>query len=48
MNTALRYRTGALRIIFYNFFAAKVQNSTNAVDEIGFAIGQTYTTRQSG
>lgn len=48
MNTATGIATGALAIIFYNFFAAKVQNITNAVDEIGFAIGQTYTTKHLG
>jgi biopolymer transport protein ExbB len=48
MNTACGIATGALAIIFYNFFAAKVQNITNAVDEIGFAIGQTYTKKHLG
>jgi len=43
LNTATGIATGALAIISYNFFAQKVQNITNAVDEIGFAIGQTYT-----
>lgn len=45
INTASGIATGALAIISYNFFAQKVQNITNAVDEIGFAIGQTYTTK---
>jgi biopolymer transport protein ExbB len=48
LNTACGIATGALAIIFYNFFAQKVQNITNAVDEIGFAIGQTYTKTHVG
>lgn len=43
LNTATGIATGALAIIFYSFFAQKVQNITNAVDEVGFAIGQSYT-----
>jgi biopolymer transport protein ExbB len=42
MNTAMGIATGALAIIVYNFFAAKVQDITNAVGEVGFAVGQTY------
>jgi len=45
INTASGIGTGALAIISYNYFAAKVEDITNAVDEIGFAIGQTYTTK---
>jgi len=45
INTATGIATGAMAIIFYNYFAAKVEDITNAVDEIGFAIGQTYTTK---
>lgn len=45
INTASGIGTGALAIISYNFFAQKVQNITNAVDEVGFAVGQTYTTK---
>lgn len=48
LNTATGIATGALAIIFYNFFAQKVQNITNAVDEIGFSIGQTYTKTHEG
>jgi biopolymer transport protein ExbB len=48
LNTACGIATGALSIIFYNFFAQKVQNITNAVDEVGFAIGQTYTKTHTG
>ena len=43
LNTATGIATGALAIISYTFFSQKVQNITNAVDEVGFAIGQTYT-----
>ena len=45
MNTAMGIGTGAAAIIAYSFFSGKVQNITNAVNEIGFAIGQTFTTR---
>ncbi|MDD4922523.1 MAG: MotA/TolQ/ExbB proton channel family protein, partial [Bacteroidales bacterium] len=38
INTASGIGTGALAIIFYNYFAAKIENITNAVDEVGFAI----------
>lgn len=48
MNTAMGIGTGALAIISYSFFSAKVQNITNAVDEVGFAIGQTYTKKHLG
>ena len=42
MNTAMGIMTGALAIIVYNYFSSKVENITNAVDEVGFAIGQTF------
>lgn len=45
MNTALGIGTGAVAIIFYNYFQGKVKNITDAVNEVGFAIGQTYTTK---
>lgn len=47
MNTAMGIGTGALAIIAYGFFSGKVQNITHAVNEIGFAIGQTFTTRDN-
>lgn len=47
MNTAMGIGTGALAIIFYNVFSQKVQAITNAVNEIGFAIGQTYSKKHS-
>lgn len=43
MNTAMGIGTGAVAIISYGYFSGKVQSITNAVDEVGFAIGQTYT-----
>ncbi len=46
MNTAMGIGTGAAAIIAYGFFSGKVQNITTAVNEIGFAIGQTFTTRK--
>jgi biopolymer transport protein ExbB len=48
MNTAMGIATGALAIIFYNVYSQQVQNITNAVDEIGFAVGQTYTKKHLG
>lgn len=47
MNTAMGIGTGAAAIIAYGYFSAKVQNITNAVNEIGFTIGQTFTTRKN-
>ncbi|MFV0469022.1 MAG: MotA/TolQ/ExbB proton channel family protein [Dysgonomonas sp.] len=44
-NTAMGIGTGALAIISYSYFSGRVQEMTNAVDEVGFAIGQTYTTK---
>ncbi|NDW17945.1 MotA/TolQ/ExbB proton channel family protein [Dysgonomonas sp. 216] len=42
MNTAMGIGTGAAAIISYGYFSARVQTITNAIDEVGFAIGQTY------
>lgn len=47
MNTAMGIGTGAAAIIAYGYFSGKVENITNAVNEIGFAIGQTFTTRKN-
>ena len=47
MNTAMGIGTGAVAIIAYGFYSGKVQNITNAVNEIGFTIGQTFTTRKN-
>ncbi len=48
LNTALGIATGALAIISYTYFSGRIQDMTNAVDEIGFAIGQTYTEKHGG
>jgi len=42
MNTAMGIGTGALAIISYNYFAGKVKDITDAVNEVAYAIGQTY------
>ena len=42
VNTALGIATGALAIIMYAFFSGKVDNMTYAIDEMGFALTQTY------
>ena len=42
VNTALGIATGALAIIMYAFFTGKIDNMTYAIDEMGFAITQTY------
>lgn len=43
MNTAMGIGTGAVAIISYGYFSSRVHTMTNAVDEVGFAIGQTFT-----
>ena len=48
MNTAMGIGTGALAIISYSYFSGRVEDMTNAVDEVGFAIGQTYTQKHGG
>jgi len=42
VNTALGIATGAAAIISYSYFSGKVDNMTFAIDEMGFAITQTY------
>lgn len=42
MNTAMGIGTGALAIIAYNYFAGIVKDITDAVNEVAYAIGQTY------
>ncbi|MDR0546335.1 MAG: MotA/TolQ/ExbB proton channel family protein [Dysgonamonadaceae bacterium] len=42
INTATGIATGALAIIFYAFFSGKIDNMTYAIDEMGFALTQTY------
>ena len=48
MNTAMGIGTGAAAIVSYGYFSAKVTTISNAVDEVGFAIGQTYTQKHLG
>ncbi|MDR1563027.1 MAG: MotA/TolQ/ExbB proton channel family protein [Dysgonamonadaceae bacterium] len=42
VNTATGIATGALAIIAYSFFSGKIDNMTYAIDEMGFALTQTY------
>jgi len=42
VNTAFGIATGALAIISYAFFTGKIDNMTYAIDEMGFALTQTY------
>lgn len=48
MNTALGIGTGALAIIAYTYFNGRITTMTNAVDEIGFAIGQSFVKLHGG
>ncbi|MEA4918512.1 MotA/TolQ/ExbB proton channel family protein [Proteiniphilum sp.] len=48
MNTALGIGTGALAIITYTYFNGRITTMTNAIDEIGFAIGQSFIKRHGG
>ena len=42
VNTAFGIATGAMAIITYAFFTGKIDNMTYAIDEMGFALTQTY------
>ncbi|MDR3327567.1 MAG: MotA/TolQ/ExbB proton channel family protein [Prevotellaceae bacterium] len=42
INTASGIATGALAIISYSFFSGKVDNMTYAIEEVSFALSQTY------
>ncbi|MDR3219210.1 MAG: MotA/TolQ/ExbB proton channel family protein [Dysgonamonadaceae bacterium] len=42
VNTATGIATGALAIISYSYFSGKIDNMTYAIDEMGFALTQTY------
>ncbi|MDR3340621.1 MAG: MotA/TolQ/ExbB proton channel family protein [Candidatus Symbiothrix sp.] len=42
VNTASGILTGALAIISYSYFSGKIDNMTYAIDEMGFALTQTY------
>lgn len=48
MNTACGIGTGAIAIISYTYLTGRIANMTNAVDEVGFAIGQTYMDTHGG
>lgn len=48
LNTAMGIATGALAIITYTYFSGRVQTITNAVDEIGFAVGQAFVKNHGG
>ncbi len=48
MNTAMGIGTGALAIISYTYFSGRIQDMTNAVDEVGFSIGQTFVDKHGG
>ncbi|HBK30047.1 MAG TPA: flagellar motor protein MotA [Porphyromonadaceae bacterium] len=47
VNTAFGILTGALAIIAYNYFTAKIDNITYAIDEIGFSIVNVFQARHS-
>jgi Biopolymer transport proteins len=47
VNTAFGILTGAFAIIAYNYFTAKIDNITYAIDEIGFSIVNVFQTRHS-
>ena len=42
VNTAFGIATGAVAIIAYSFFTGKIDNMTYAIDEMSFALTQTY------
>lgn len=48
MNTAMGIGTGAVAIVSYNYFSGRVKDITDAVNEIAFAMGQTYTSKHGG
>ena len=45
VNTAFGILTGALAVIAYNYFSAKIDNISYAIDEIGFAITGVFQSR---
>ena len=45
VNTAFGILTGALAVIAYNYYSAKIDNITYAIDEIGFAITGVFQSR---
>jgi biopolymer transport protein ExbB len=42
VNTANGIGTGALAIIAYSYFSGKIDNMTYAIDEMGFALTETF------
>ncbi|MCE5206259.1 MAG: MotA/TolQ/ExbB proton channel family protein [Porphyromonadaceae bacterium] len=47
VNTAFGILTGAFAIISYNYFSAKIDNITYAIDEIGFSIVNVFQSRHA-
>jgi len=45
INTGLGIGTSAVAIIFYNYFTNKIDSITYGIDEAGYSIVQTFTTR---
>lgn len=45
INTGLGIGTSAIAIIFYNYFTNKIDSITYGIDEAGYSIVQTFTTR---
>lgn len=42
INTAFGIATGALAVVSYNYYSAKIDNITYCIDEVGFSIVQTF------
>ena len=45
INTALGIGTSAVAIIFYNYFTSKIDSITYGIDEAGYSIVQTFTSK---
>ncbi|MDR1543109.1 MAG: MotA/TolQ/ExbB proton channel family protein [Prevotellaceae bacterium] len=45
VNTAFGIATGAFAVISYNYFTTRIDGITHAIDEVGFTIVQTYSTK---
>jgi biopolymer transport protein ExbB len=46
VTTALGITTAAIAIVFYNFFSARIEKITNAIDEASYSILHSFKTRQ--
>jgi len=46
INTAFGIATGAFAVVFYNYFTSRIDGVTQAIDEVGFTIVQTFATTQ--